>query len=270
MKIFLLISLLFQANFLAADIFRHQDERGHISFTDKAFSGAKRVQPAVSTRYKQYVAKVYDGDTITLKNGQRVRLLGMNAPEIESRYRQGEAGGQAAKKWLQEKLKKGEVFLEYDLQRQDKYQRVLAHLFLENGEHLNTEIVKAGLATLSIIPPNVSYAKELKKAELDAQKRGKGIWSMTDYKAISVNRLPKNMSGWQRFLAKPKQIKRSRKYVRLILNDKVDLRIAVENLKLFPDLESYLNRRLEIRGWASRSKDRYSILVQHPSAILFL
>jgi len=271
MHIMIVISLLLQANFLAADIFRQQDNHGHISFSDKPSASATLVQPRVATyRYKHYVAKVYDGDTITLKNGERVRLLGINTPEIESRYRQGEAGGQTAKKWLQEKLSAGEVFLEFGTQQRDKYKRLLAHLFLANGEHLNKEIVEAGLATLSIIPPNLSYVEELKQAELHAQKTGIGIWSMTEYHPISVEHLPENLSGWRRFLATPKEITQTRKYVRLILNDKVDVRIAKEHLALFPDLKMYLAKHIEIRGWASKNKDHYSILVRHPSAIIIL
>jgi len=270
-RILIVISLLLQANFLVADIVRQQDSLGHPSFSDKPSASATLVEPAISTyRYKHSVAKVYDGDTITLKNGERVRLLGINTPEIESRYRQGEAGGQTAKKWLQEKLSAGDVFLELDTQQRDKYKRLLAHLFLANGEHLNKELVEAGLATLSIIPPNLSYVDKLKQAEFHAQKKGMGIWSMAEYQPISVEFLPKKVSGWQRFLATPKEITQTRKYVRLILNDKIDVRIAKEHLSLFPDLKVYLAKHLEIRGWASKNKDHYSILVRHPSAIIIL
>jgi micrococcal nuclease len=269
--ILILIGLLLQANFLAADIFSQQDVHGHSRFADKPSASVTLVQGSVPTyRQKHYVAKVYDGDTITLKNGERVRLLGINTPEIESRFRQDEAGGQKAKKWLQEKLSAGEVYLEFDKQNRDKYKRLLAHLFLASGEHLNKEIVKAGLATLSIIPPNISYVKELKKAELHAQQQGFGIWSMEAYRPISVNHLPKKVTGWQRFLATPKEITRTRKYVRLILSDHVDVRIAKEYLGLFPDLKMYLDKRIEIRGWAAKNKGHYSILVRHPSAIIVL
>lgn len=261
--LFILISLLLQANFLAADIFRQQGSNDQPRFADKsAFVDA--------SRHKHYVAKVYDGDTIILKNGERVRLLGINTPEIKSRFRQAEAGGQRAKQWLQEKLSSGEVYLEFDNQKRDKYKRLLAHLFLENGEHLNKEIVKAGLATLCIIPPNLSYLKELKKAQVHAQQQAVGIWSMASYRPISINHLPKNISGWQRFLATPKEITKTRKYVRLMLNNHVDVRIAKEHLALFPDLKMYLGKQLEIRGWASKRKDHYSILVRHPSAIIVL
>jgi micrococcal nuclease len=266
-RILILISLLLQANFLAADIFRQQDGHGQTQFANKPSASATFVQ---TSRHKYYVAKVYDGDTITLKNGERVRLLGINSPEIKSRFRQAEAGGQRAKKWLQEKLSSGEVYLEFDNQKRDKYKRLLAHLFLANGEHLNKEIVQAGLATLCIIPPNLSYLKELKKAESHAQQQGLGIWSMATYRPISVNHLLKDVSGWQRFLATPKELTSTRKYVRLILNKHVDVRIAKEHLALFPDLKIYLGKRLEIRGWATKNKDHYSILVRHPSAIILL
>lgn len=268
-----LIGLLMQANCLVADIFRSQDDSGNVSFSDVQSKNSTVVSPVVgSYRYKHAVAKVYDGDTVVLKNGERIRLLGINTPEIESRHRQGEAGGQLAKKWLQDKLQQGQVFLEYDQQQRDKYQRLLAHLFLPSGEHLNELIIRSGLATLTIIPPNLRYSDVLIKAEIEAQQHGRGIWSMTDYQALSITTLSKKKrtSGWHRFLATPTEIKYSRKYVRLILNDNVDIRIPKDNLDLFPELTDYLGQSLEIRGWASRTKSHFSILVRHPSAIIFL
>ena len=262
-----------QVNFVWADIFRHEDINGNISFSDKPSEQSTRVATLPKTyRYKHQVKRVYDGDTIILKNGDRVRLLGINTPEIESHYRNGEQGGQTAKQWLKDKLQQGVVYLEYDQQKKDKYDRSLAHLFLENGEHLNKTIVQAGLATLSIIPPNLRYVDELKKAEVLALEQGLGIWQMESYQPVSIENLSaenKN-SGWQRFLATATKIRSTRKYIRLRLSDNVDIRIPKDNLEWFPELESYLNRPLEIRGWASRTKDRYSILIRHPSSIIFL
>jgi len=260
-----------QANFLWADIYRSQDANGTISFSDLASENSSIIKSDVSAyRYRHQVAKVYDGDTITLKNGERVRLLGINTPEIESRYRQNEAGGQAAKIWLQDKLKSGEVLLEYDQQKRDKYKRLLAHLFLPSGEHLNKVMLEQGLAVLSIIPPNLRYVDALIDAEMQAQKEGLVIWSMDEYQVYPISELSKEHKspGWHRFLATPTKITESRKYIRLILDKHVDLRIAKSNLGLFPDLQSYIGKSLEIRGWASRRKTHYSILVRHPSAII--
>lgn len=268
-----LISLLLQANFIQADIYRYQDENGRITFSDQTAPTATRISlPEKNYRYKHHVKRVYDGDTIILDNGERVRLLGLNTPEIESRYRQGEKGGVTAKKWLQDKLSQDIVFIEYDQQKKDKYNRSLAHLFLENGEHLNKSLLQAGLANLTIIPPNLHYVDELVKAEMEAQQRQVGIWSMKSYQPMPISDLnaAHKTTGWHRFLATPSKLVKNRSYLRLILSDKVDIRIPKKNSDLFPDLESYIGKSIEIRGWASRSKSHYSILIRHPSALIIL
>jgi len=266
----ILIGLLLQANLFAADIFRSEDEKGTVTFSDKPSQNAQKVQTQPqSNRYLHTVVKVYDGDTIILKNGERVRLLGINTPEIESRHRQEETGGQAAKQWLQDKLNGGQVYLEYDKQQRDKYQRLLAHCFLPDDEHLNHSIIEAGLATLSIIPPNVRYSQTLISAQQKAEQAKRGIWSQAEYKPRKASSLSKgNSKGWHRLLATANAIKQGRSYVRLVLSKNIDIRIPIANLDLFPALESYLGKPLEIRGWASRSKQHFSILIRHPSAIL--
>jgi len=266
----LLIGLLMQANLFAADIYRSQDDDGNVTFSDLATVNSQPVITEVQPyRYLHSVAKVYDGDTIVLENGERVRLLGINTPEIESRLRQGEQGGQQAKLWLQKKLQQGQVYLEYDQQQRDKYKRLLAHCFLADDEHLNLTIVEQGLATVTIIPPNLRYSEELISAQTQAELAQRGIWSQAKTKPRSVQQLSKaNSKGWQRYLATAKEIKYGRSYIRLILSKNIDLRIAKANLHLFPELETYLNKPLEVRGWASRSKQKFSILIHHPSAII--
>ena len=267
----LLLILLAWQSVAIAEVYKIEDADG-VRYSDRPSVGAKAVNVIDKIqRYKYEVKRIYDGDTITLENGKRVRLLGINTPEIESHYRQGEDGGQNAKQWLKDKLQEGSVFLEYDIQKRDKYGRSLAHLFSVDGKHMNKELVQAGLAVLSIIPPNVRYADELIKAEKSAQQQDLGIWGMESYQAISINQLSKEkISGWHRFLAAATKIKRSRKYVRLTLSDTVDIRIPIANLTLFPELDNYLEKPLEIRGWASRRKKHFSILVRHPSAIIFI
>ena len=268
----LVIGLLLQANLFAAEIFRSENSQGLVTFSDQPSKNSQKIAPQrQSYRYLHTVAKVYDGDTIILENGERVRLLGINTPEIESHHRQGEKGGQAAKRWLQDKLQHGQVYLEYDQQKRDKYKRLLAHCFLPNDEHLNKMIIEAGLASLSILPPNIRYSATLISAQQQAERAKRGIWSQSDYKPRFTSSLSKeNSKGWQRFLATATAIKQGRKYVRLTLSNNVDIRIPIANLDLFPDLENYLNKALEIRGWASRSKQHFSILIRHPSAIIVL
>ncbi len=270
MHIFLLIGLLLQANFVTADIYRSQDAKGHIQFSDQPVPHAVKIQVKRQPyRYQFRVKYVYDGDTIVLSNGQRVRLLGINTPEIESRFRRGEAGGVDAKKWLKNKLKDGVVLLEYGHPDRDKYGRLLAYLFLPDGTHLNLELVRQGLAVLSIIPPNLKYDKALIRAQQQAERQKIGLWERPEYQPVLLDTLlkQKKRRGWMRIIATVKSVSHSRKYARLILNHKADVRIPKENLTWFPDLDSYIGQTVEIRGWPSRSKGHVSILVRHPSAL---
>jgi endonuclease YncB( thermonuclease family) len=221
-------------------------------------------------RQQQTISSVYDGDTVRFKNGQRARLLGINAAEINSRYRSGEVGGRAAKRWLKKKLTGKTVLVEYDQQRRDKYQRQLVHLFLLDGEHVNAAMVETGLVSSLVVPPNLRYADSLIKAEKQAALKQKGIWGLKAYQPTSLAQLlkQKKSRGWQRYKLTAKAVKHSKKYSRLMVNDKVDIRIPKANVDLFPKLESYVGRGLEVRGWASRKKGHYSILVRHPSAII--
>lgn len=267
-----MISLLMQANVLCAtEIYRDQDKAGNISFSDIPSENATKIRvQSQPYRYKHHVFKVYDGDTIILKNGQHVRLLGINTPEIDSHFRQGEQGGEQAKKWLQQKLDSGDVYLEYDQQQRDKYDRLLAHVFLENGEHINQLLLEAGLATLSIIPPNLRYSDVLQQAQQKAEDNNLGIWALPEYQTDTIN--PNHSvsieTGWHRFKVKPQQIKQTRKYVRLVLSNNLDVRVAKTDMYLFPDLSSYLNHQIEVRGWVSRRGDTYSILIRHPSSLI--
>ena len=94
---------LFYVGIASADVYQSYDSEGRAVFSDKASS--QSVQLDQYTRYprqQQTISSVYDGDTVRFKNGQRVRLLGISAPEIKSRYRSGEVGGPAAKRWLKD------------------------------------------------------------------------------------------------------------------------------------------------------------------------
>lgn len=253
----------------ADTIYRSKDAQGRVTYSDAPTPDAKPIRlPTPIQRSLHQVTKVLDGDTIVLKKGERVRLLGINAPEIESRYRDGEPGGMAAKEWLQKKLQGRNVSLEYDRQKQDHYERLLAHLHLSNGEHLNLMLVEKGLAMVNLLPPNLRYADAMIRAQQRAEKQKLGIWSLPDYKPRPLTQISQKSRGWQRFLGTPVSLKRTKRYSRLIFNSKIDIRIDNDNLALFPALESYLHKPLEIRGWVSRRNDHYSILIHHPSALV--
>lgn len=264
------LCLLCNASLVAAEVYRSVDGDGNISFTDQPGGYAETVDiEPVSNRYRHQVDYVYDGDTLVLENGDRVRLLNINAPEISSRYRDGEQGGEAAKAWLKQQIGKQPIYLRFDKEKRDKYDRLLAHIFLENERHLNAEILEQGFAALTVHPPNLLYVDEMQLAQQLAIDKRQGIWQGTAY-PLKTARAGLNTSqrrGWQRWQITPSEIKVTRSQIWLMAGERLSVRIRKQQLPLFADPQSYLNKKLEVRGWLSRRGNDYFLQVLHPSAI---
>jgi micrococcal nuclease len=120
---------------------------------------------------------VNDGDTVSaVVNGrfEKIRLIGIDAPEIGQ-----EPWGEIAKKHLKEMIvsSSGKVTIEYDIERRDRYGRLLAYLLTKDGRMVNREMLREGYAVIFTFPPNMKYTAEFTAAERYARERKIGIWS---------------------------------------------------------------------------------------------
>jgi len=264
---FLLILLLGLSVSACADVYQWQDSHGNKHFSDRVHDNSKKIKIQPGYSYFK-VEKVYDGDTVKLEDGRKIRLLGINTPEVQHRNQATEAGGETAKRWLTDKLKNQKVRLVTDVEQTDKYNRTLAYLFTENKEHINVQLVEMGLAAVNIYPPNLLYVGELVAAGISAEQAGRGIWQQAEYAVIPVNRLSNDgHAGWIRLTGKVSVIRTSKKYVYLEFSDLFQARIEKKWLPLFPDINSYRGRTLEVRGWLNKNRAGWSMLIRHPSAI---
>lgn len=123
-----------------------------------------------------YVKEVHDGDTVSViinQKKEKVRLIGIDAPEIGQK-----PWGVEAKKYLETILSSSgwKVRLEFDIDKRDKYGRILAYLWTTRGEMVNLLMLKKGYALLSTFPPNVKYVNDLRTAQREAKDGGFGIW----------------------------------------------------------------------------------------------
>ncbi len=255
------------------EIYEWRDAGGSKHFSDRPAAGAKIVDDPkiidIKPGYDFYKVKtVYDGDTVVLENGRKVRFLGINTPEIQHRDKPADAGGDEAKRWLADKLKNTRVRLEVGVEKTDKYGRTLAHLFTENKEHLNLQLVAEGLAAVNIYPPELHYVNELLKAQSQAELAKRGIWGRPEYAAIAVGSLSEDgHAGWTRLFGKVTAVRQTRKSVYLVFSDTFEARIESQWADLFPDVNAYLGQTIEVRGWLNKSKGHLSMLIRHPSAI---
>jgi len=135
------------------------------------------------------VTRAVDGDTLVLENKERVRLIGIDTPEMHESNklnRDAQRSGQDVETIKQlgrqsyaftKKLVEGKrVRLEFDVERFDKYKRILAYVYLEDGTFVNARIVQEGYASLMTYPPNVKYADLFLKLYQEARKNQRGLW----------------------------------------------------------------------------------------------
>jgi len=134
------------------------------------------------------VTRIVDGDTIHVEmpDGatEKVRFIGVDSPEPTT-----ESGtfGDEATEFTATALSGKTVFLETDVELRDKYDRLLAHIWLdmpdavndtEIREHLfNAHLLLAGYANLLTIPPDVKYVDYLKGYENEARSASLGLWA---------------------------------------------------------------------------------------------
>jgi micrococcal nuclease len=125
------------------------------------------------------ITRVVDGDTIEVEienKNERVRLVGIDAPEISS----SECYGAESTAGLKSLLNDKKVSLEADeLQGdRDQYGRLLRFVFLEDGTHINEKLVAEGFAFESLYTSQPhKYRTDLLNAQTDAQNQKKGLWS---------------------------------------------------------------------------------------------
>ncbi|MBN1912094.1 MAG: thermonuclease family protein [Pirellulales bacterium] len=123
------------------------------------------------------VERVVDGDTLYLKNGAKIRLIGADTPETVMKNHPVEPWGPEATEFTKNFVRHGTVRLQFDRERKDRYGRFLAHVWVDD-ELLSEELIRAGLArAVTKYPYSRSMKTRFRRAEDEAREARRGIWS---------------------------------------------------------------------------------------------
>lgn len=163
-----------------------------LSYAASSYPGKGGVLSSLGRKYDYNniaVKRAVDGDTLLLENGERVRLIGIDTPEChESKklYRDAKRTmqdvqtikhmGKSAAAFTRKLVEGKKVRLEFDVERRDKYNRLLAYIYLPDGTFVNAEIVANGYASLMTIAPNVKHAELLRARYKEAREKRRGLW----------------------------------------------------------------------------------------------
>jgi len=230
--------------------------------------------PAVNSSERVQVAFVYDGDTVKLTDGRRLRIIGINTPEISHTGQPSQALAAQAKASLTDLLDKHSrvLFLQYGQEHHDHYGRLLAHAFLEDGNNLAVHLLEQGLATALVVPPNTWGQPCYQYVEDVARTAGRGLWALPNYQPSDHSALPPDARGFHIVHGRITAIRHSRHSVWLDLDGPLVIHIARKDLVNFKpeSLDSIKGMPVEIRGWIKGDKQDLRLKVRHPAALRVL
>ena len=125
------------------------------------------------------VVHVVDGDTIVaaFADGHRetVRVLGVDTPETVDPRKPVQCFGPQASAYAKARLRGRSVRLEFDVERRDRYGRLLAYVLVD-GARYEDDLLRRGFARLLVIAPNGAHARTMLAEELRARRAGLGLW----------------------------------------------------------------------------------------------
>lgn len=193
------------------------------------------------------VASVHDGDSLRLDDGRRVRLIGVNAPELARDNRPAEPLAEEAARALREAVDGREVTLAYGRERKDHYGRTLAHVYDEEGRSLEAELLSRGLAFHIAVPPNTALADCLARTQERARRADRGVWAHPGWQPRAAAELAPGDAGYRRIRGRVSDISRADGHVWLELDGPVVLKIPDDLSPSLPRLAE--GDRLIVSGW---------------------
>lgn len=225
------------------------------------------------------VVSVVDGDTVVLDSGRQVRLVGIQAPKLP-------LGRPNFEKWpladdakaALEKLVLGQtVDLAYGGQRVDRYDRLLAHLFLPDGSWVQGALLEGGLARVYSFPDNRALVPAMLAIEATARAGGAGIWSHPYYAVLDDEASGAHIDRFALVEGRITDVAvvRGRTFLNFGDDWRTDFTatISARDRRGFDEAgispEDFQDRRVRVRGWL-RSRNGPMIDVTHPEQIEIL
>jgi micrococcal nuclease len=209
---------------------------------------------------------IYDGDTVLLLDGRKVRFIGINTPEIGRRGKPSQPYAKKAKEKLKSLLSSSRsILLLYDKDRKDHYKRTLAYVYLKDGTDVQAEILRAGLATSIVVEPNDKNLNCYRKIEKQARNQYLGIWKQKSLRQINARDL--NKSKQYRFVkGKVSSVKTISNSLIIKLDNNVSIKISGKAFKTYQH-KHLQGKNIEVRGWVYSHRKKPGMTIYQPQDI---
>ncbi|MDY6827257.1 MAG: thermonuclease family protein [Bacillota bacterium] len=139
------------------------------------------------------ITRVVDGDTAYARfvdgSEEKVRFIGVDAPEISESAGGLEPYGAEATEFTRRQIDGNKIWLEFDVEERDQYDRLLAYLWLDIPEEINeseirskmfnSQLLLEGYASQVTFPPNTRYVEYFSQFTAEARNANRGLWSLS-------------------------------------------------------------------------------------------
>jgi micrococcal nuclease len=216
------------------------------------------------------VIAVYDGDTVKLRSDtgleRRVRLIGIDTPEIDDAAANTPLEALLAKRFTFHYLFRKSVKLSFDRELQDKYGRLLAYVWTDEGL-FNEFILKEGFARVFLKFPFGRQEKFI-RIQKEAQRQGRGFWRKEPYPILTTQQVRSHLGNLGRIKFKCSNIQKSGRLLFLLAKDgQFAALIPQEYLSRFGDIQSMEGKTIQIFGFLEEYRGQPQIMLFFPSQI---
>ena len=225
------------------------------------------------------VKAMVDGDTLILRSGVQVRLVGIQAPKLPLGRRGFKTWPLATEsKAALTRLTAGKTLsLSYPGRKNDRHGRLLAHLKTPEGTWVQGALLRDGMARVYTFPDNRARAAEMLELEQVARAERRGIWALAYYRIRNPSDLRQDMGSFQLIEATVKDtaVVRGRAYLNFGQNWRTDFTISISprwmrrHWRNGPKIEQYKGRKIRVRGWL-KSFNGPLIEATHPEQVELL
>jgi micrococcal nuclease len=138
----------------------------------------------VARMTRAVVVRHVDGDTVYvsvprppegIKGYESVRFIGVDTPETVHPQKAVEFFGKEASDFTKSHLLNQPVYLAFDWELRDRYDRLLAYIYLADGSCFNALLVKEGYAHAYTRFP-FQFLEQFRALERDARGQRRGLW----------------------------------------------------------------------------------------------
>ena len=240
---------------------------------------AAQHRPAPQPVLSGIVQAIVDGDTLILRSGVQVRLVGIQAPKLPLGRRGFKAWPLASEsKAALARLASGKTLaLRYPGRKSDRHGRLLAHLTTQDGTWVQGELLRDGMARVYTFPDNRGRAAEMLAIERTARAARRGIWALSYYRIRTADDLRRDIGTFQVIegtVSKAATV-RGRAYLNFGQNWRTDFTISISpkwmrrHWRDGPPVADFEGRKVRVRGWL-KSHNGPLIEATHPEQIEIL